>query len=228
MFQFLRNLRRSSRMRDRVTSRGSFFRPALEQLEARWLLNASGVISSMAFNQDFAIAANHHVLQHTSSGWQDLGGNAIQITAFQDNAGKTGVFCYAAVSGPGGGILKSQNAGASWTLRANATFDRARFGTLVVDPVNANILYVSVRSGPAAGGGVYRSTDGGLTWTNLTGGISRGAASDLVMDPTNPSILYAGFVHDYANPSTNGIYKTLPAKYTFTAANYGKHTFSET
>src|SRR5207237_101256 len=56
-------------------------------------------------------------------------------------------------------------------------------------------------------GGVYKSTDGGVTWTNKTASFHPGAASDIVMDPTNSSVLYAGLTQD-PNGTTNGLYKT--------------------
>ena len=116
---------------------------------------------------------------------------------------------YAAAAGPGGGILKSTNGGQSWTLLGNSVFDQVAFGSLAVDPNNANILYVSVLYGPNANsGGVYESTDGGATWTNTTSSFFAGWASDVVIDPANPSILYAGLTQDATNTSVNGVYES--------------------
>jgi hypothetical protein len=112
---------------------------------------------------------------------------------------------YAAPSGPGGGILKSTNGGASWTLQANALFDEAHFGSIVVDPTNASIVYVSVRDSGTAPG-VYKSIDGGVTWNNTTSSIfTTGSAYDLVMAPGSPQTLYATVVGAGA---ASGIYKT--------------------
>jgi hypothetical protein len=115
---------------------------------------------------------------------------------------------YAAISGPGGGILKSTNGGATWTQLGATEFANAAFGTIVADPSNANNLYVTVWYGAVHGGGVYKTTDGGVTWTNLTSSFHPGAASDIVMDPTSSSVLYAGLVQDPNNGATNGIYVT--------------------
>src|SRR5262249_6755768 len=113
----------------------------------------------------------------------------------------------AAVSGPGGGILRSTDAGATWSLLGNPLFDRVFFGTLVISPADANTLYVTVRGGNIPGG-VYRSTDGGQTWVNLPAGIHTGLVTDLVIDPTDPPVLYAGFVGGSGGGATNGVYKT--------------------
>jgi len=82
---------------------------------------------------------------------------------------------YAAVAGPGGGILKSTDGGQSWTLLGNSVFDSVAFGSLVVDPNNSNNLFVTVWYGPNSNsGGVYKSTDGGVTWSNTTAAIGYG------------------------------------------------------
>jgi titin len=128
---------------------------------------------------------------------------------------------YAAVEGPGGGILKSTNGGTNWTLLGKALFDRVAFSSLVVDPTNANNLYVTVWYGPSSNsGGVWKSTDGGNSWTNTTSAIHQGTASDIVMDPANPAILYAGLTQD-GNLATNGLYETTNAGVSWTLLNTG-------
>ena len=112
---------------------------------------------------------------------------------------------YAAMSGPGGGVLKSIDGGATWTELANAQFNYASFASLVIDPTNPNTLFASVWFGATSGGGVYKSTNGGQTWVNTTASVHTGNAADLVMDPSDPSELYAGLV---GGGATNGIYKT--------------------
>ena len=115
---------------------------------------------------------------------------------------------YAAAGGPGGGILKSTNGGQSWTHLGNSVFDQAAFGSLVIDPNNSNIVYVSVLYDPYNNtGGVYKSTDGGATWTNTTSSIHNGCATDIAMDPANSSILYAGLTQD-TNTATNGLWES--------------------
>jgi titin len=131
---------------------------------------------------------------------------------------------YAAVQGPNGGILKSTNGGTTWTFLANGEFHSAQVGSLAVDPTNSNTLYLAVWSGAAAGGGVYKSTNGGASWTNTTAGIHTGAASDLVMDPSNPSILYAGLTQDSNNGASDGLYETTNGGTSWTRLNGGMLT----
>jgi len=129
---------------------------------------------------------------------------------------------YAAVSGPGGGILKSVNGGSTWSELANSVFDQASFGSVVVDPTNANTVYASVWYGATGGGGIYKSTGGGTTWTNTTASIHNGSASDIVINPSNHLILYAGLVGDTSGSSANnGIYETTNGGTSWTLLSNG-------
>jgi hypothetical protein len=123
---------------------------------------------------------------------------------------------------PGVGVLKSTNAGQTWTLlgkddsHGNPLFDQRSIAKIVVDPTNASIVYVAVATfatGAAAGNaGIWKSTDGGLTWvdttTSPTANIAPGDSFvDLAMDPTNDQVLYAAAANPAGNPG-NSVYKT--------------------
>ena len=65
------------------------------------------------------------------------------------------------------------------------------------------------------GTGVYKSTDGGATWTNTTSGIDTiDSYSDLAIDPSNPMTLYTA-VGPYYGASANGVYKSINAGLTW-------------
>ncbi len=72
---------------------------------------------------------------------------------------------------PGVGILKSVNDGLTWTFLPGsaAAFNGARVSAMVVDPNDptGKIVFAAIAAG-GAGPGVYRSIDGGATWTNIT------------------------------------------------------------
>jgi len=127
----------------------------------------------------------------------------------------TGKFSNSGDGGSNIGILKTTNGGRTWSLvGAN---EMAGLPLTAVLPVSANTVVAaaldkSVVSRGASGsysfnrdrtlrydvpreGGVFRSTDGGATWENLSelalSGLSDGPASDLVADPGNVNTLYA-------------------------------------
>lgn len=94
----------------------------------------------------------------------------------------------------GDGMWKTIDGGKSWeNIGLN---DTRQISKVRVHPTNPSLVYVAALGhvwGPNAERGIFRTKDGGKTWTKiLSRGDSTGAA-DLVMDPGNPNVLYAGF-----------------------------------
>ncbi|NUQ53042.1 MAG: hypothetical protein HUU19_10150 [Phycisphaerales bacterium] len=134
----------------------------------------------------------------------------------------TGEANFANHSRPGQGILKSMDAGATWTLLAQGTFAGRCISRIAINPATPSVLYAGVtRAGgfpapaaakghPLANGprGVFRSTDSGATWTQLSGGLPQLDCTDLVLDPADPTVLYAAIGFIFGDAS-NGIYKSI-------------------
>ena len=92
----------------------------------------------------------------------------------------------------GDGLYKSVDGGINWD---KIGFENSeRIANVIVNPNNSDEIFVGVLGGLWSDSderGVYKSEDGGKTWTQiLYDGPSTGCA-DLAMDPTNPNILYA-------------------------------------
>jgi autotransporter-associated beta strand protein len=113
----------------------------------------------------------------------------------------------------GRGVLKSTDGGNTWTLfNDGGVFDRRTMSRVVVSPTDANTVYVTVYGGGVngAGGttGVFRSTNGGTSWTNLTAAITTSTGfSDFAIDPSNPNLAYAA-VGSAFGATANGVYVT--------------------
>ena len=92
----------------------------------------------------------------------------------------------------GYGIWKSVDAGKTWT---SAGLKNSRHvPRIAVDPTNHNIVYAGVLGNiykPTQDRGVYKSTDGGKTWKKTLFANDQAGVVDLLIDPTNPRILYA-------------------------------------
>lgn len=95
----------------------------------------------------------------------------------------------------GNGMYRSTDAGRTW---ARIGLEHSRqISQVRVHPTNPDLVYVAVQGDRWKGTsdrGVYRSADGGKSWTLvLKGENPMSGASDLSMDPSNPRILYASF-----------------------------------
>ena len=104
----------------------------------------------------------------------------------------------------GVGILKSTDAGATWT-NILGPFARQRIGSLAIQPSNGMIVLAGASSG------VYRSADAGATWTS----VLPGTASSVFFDPTTPAIAWAGLGNVFG-AAANGVYQSTDAGLTWT------------
>lgn len=93
----------------------------------------------------------------------------------------------------GDGIYKSTDGGETWK---HMGLDRTgRIGRVIIHPSNPNIVYAAALGhgyAPQPERGVYRTRDGGQSWELVLQVDENTGASDLVMDPHNPRILFAG------------------------------------
>lgn len=101
----------------------------------------------------------------------------------------------------GDGVFRSEDAGKHW--HAAGLTDTHTISALVVDPHNPDVVYASsmghvFKSNPERG--VFKSTDGGKTWSKILHVDDKTGAIDLVMDPGNSQVLYAAMWQAYRKP----------------------------
>jgi hypothetical protein len=121
----------------------------------------------------------------------------------------------------GDGAYKSTNGGESWTNMGLS--DTHQISRIVIHPDDADLIYVAALGhlySDNAERGVFKTTDGGTTWTQvlqLAHGDRHVGVIDMVMNPANPDVLYAAAYDRAATPwmfrqggSASGIYKTRP------------------
>lgn len=121
----------------------------------------------------------------------------------------------------GGGVFKTTDGGATWFAVGDGMANMA-VTTLVVDPVNPNILYAGTgdtnytqfQIGAVPGNGIHKSIDGGLTWTPLAATETTEWASDfeftreIALNPAQPSHLYVA--------TNSGIFRSTDSGTSFT------------
>ncbi|MCB0461857.1 MAG: hypothetical protein KDC81_04060, partial [Flavobacteriaceae bacterium] len=101
----------------------------------------------------------------------------------------------------GYGIYKSLDAGKTWELMG---LEKTRhIHRVIIDPTNPDIVYVAAIGSPWGEHperGIYKTTDGGVSWTKILFANNRTGAADLVMDPTNPNKLIAALWEHKRDP----------------------------
>ncbi len=116
------------------------------------------------------------------------------------------------VSGADGGVFKTTNGGV--TFEALFTDQRAySVGALAVAPSDPNVLWLGSgegdpRNSVGYGNGVYRSNDGGKTWTHL-GLDNTERIKRIVVDPRDPDVAYvAALGHEWGANPERGVFRT--------------------
>lgn len=93
---------------------------------------------------------------------------------------------------PGQGVYRSTNGGSDWTFMGLS--GTHSIGRIVVDPTDGQRVFVAAQGsyfGPNPERGLYRTEDGGASWQRVLSVSDSAGATDVVMDPANPSRMLA-------------------------------------
>jgi photosystem II stability/assembly factor-like uncharacterized protein len=114
----------------------------------------------------------------------------------------------------GGGVWKTDDAGAHWRNITDGFLDVGNIGAIDVADSDTNVIWVgtgsaSIRGNSSVGRGVWRSTDGGRTWV-FRGLRESGAIGELIVHPTNPDMAWvAALGHPFGKNSERGVFRTI-------------------
>ena len=112
-----------------------------------------------------------------------------------------------------GGVWKTTDGGTYWENVSDGFFNTASVGAIAVAPSDPNVIYAGmgescIRGDVTYGDGVYKSTDGGHTWTNVGLSDTRHIARVLV-HPANPDLVYvAALGHAYGPNDQRGVFRS--------------------
>ena len=113
----------------------------------------------------------------------------------------------------GGGLWKTTDGGNTWEPVTDGKITSESVGSIDVCPTNPDIVYIGtgetqLRGNIQPGDGLYKTTDGGRTWTHI--GLREGNAFSRVrVHPTNCEIVFAGAFGQYGRPNPErGLYRS--------------------
>ena len=124
----------------------------------------------------------------------------------------------------GDGMYKSLDTGKTW--KRIGLDDTSQISRIRIHPRNPDIVYVAALGhvyGPNEQRGVFRSQDGGETWEKVLFRDEKTGAIDLILDPSNPRVLYAALWEFFRTPHSlssggpgGGIFKSIDGGDTWT------------
>jgi hypothetical protein len=124
---------------------------------------------------------------------------------------------------PGFGVAQSTDGGATWTVLAASTFAGRRIDSIVPTSLaSGNVVLAATLFDK---GGVYRSTDNGVTFTRISGngtsGLPDAGVSQLIADPGNSNRFYVGVPENSGGGAAAGIYRSVDGGVTWTQVSTG-------
>jgi photosystem II stability/assembly factor-like uncharacterized protein len=113
----------------------------------------------------------------------------------------------------GGGVWKTTDAGITWTPLSDSAFGSGSIGAIAVAESDPNVVYVGtgetcIRGNTSPGDGMYRSTDGGRTWSRI-GLEDAGQIAAVRVHPRDPDLVYVAVLgHAFGPNPTRGVFRS--------------------
>ncbi|SFR59647.1 VPS10 domain-containing protein [Maribacter stanieri] len=171
--------------------------------------------------------------ENISDGYFEMGSvGAVSVSASNPNIVYVGMGEHAprgVMTSYGDGVYKSTDAGKTW--KKMGLEKTQHISRIIIHPTNPDIVYVAAQGALFEGNaerGIYKTTDGGKTWTNTLFVNNLTGASELSMDANYPEIMYAAMWEHQRMPNMvvsggpgSGLYKSTDAGETWKKIHEG-------
>lgn len=196
-------------------------------------VNAGG--GSLVYDGDGIYKSTDGGTTWQSKGLPDIGSvGKIVLDPNNDNTAFVGAMGPLFRNSGNRGVYKTTNGGDSWQ-QVLAVSDSTGIVDMAIHPTNGNIVYAASwerirrpnrRQYGGITSGIYRTTDGGANWTELTNGLpslaSQKGRIGIDISQSNPNVLYARYAN--TNGNIQGVYKTTNGGDSWTAVNSSQLT----
>ena len=196
-------------------------------------VNAGG--GSLVYDGDGIYKSTDGGTTWQSKGLPDIGSvGKIVLDPNNDNTAFVGAMGPLFKNSSNRGVYKTTNGGDSWQ-QVLAVSDSTGVVDMAIHPTNGNIVYAASwerirrpnrRQYGGITSGIYRTTNGGTNWTELTSGLPNTASQkgriSIDISQSNPNVLYARYAN--SNGNIQGVYKTINGGDSWTAVNSNQLT----
>lgn len=148
---------------------------------------------------------------YESYSWRNIGPNrGGRSLGSSGSPGRPNEYYFGAT---GGGLWKTVDGGNEWFPVTDGQISSSSIGAVAIAETNPDIVYIGggetqLRGSITQGDGVYKSSDGGITWRHL-GLEETQAISRIRVHPTNPNIVYvAALGHPYGENEERGVFRS--------------------
>jgi photosystem II stability/assembly factor-like uncharacterized protein len=171
------------------------------------LLLAAALVAGSSHAQRPAAEASHGPEFWRNIG-PDRGGRSL---ASAGSTARPNEYYFGAV---GGGLWKTVDGGTTWTPVTDGKIASSSVGAIAIAPSNPDVVYIGMgeselRGNVMQGNGVYKTTDGGKTWTHM--GLEQSQAiSRIRVDTHDPNLVYAAVLgHPYGASTERGVFRSI-------------------
>lgn len=182
--------------------------------ESRVLPNGKLQAPDYVLNQYKSYSKNQNTLKSAAGNWTSYGSNTYPTNSTSQPTGMGRVNCIAFhpsnastifVGSPSGGIWKTTSPNGNSTVWTNLSSNLPSLGVsaILIHPTNPDIIYIGTGDrdgGDAPGIGVFKSIDGGSTWTQINSTMGNVTVAAMLMSPSDANTIIAA--------TNGGIYKT--------------------